>query len=113
MLRFTLTGGQEADINQAEELLVGTQATKVIADKAYDCNRLIDSIEDSDAEAVIPPKKNRKVKRKFDKEAYRTRNTVERLIGRLKQFRRIATRYDKTSTSFASFINCALLFIFS
>jgi transposase len=93
-------------------LLSELKFKKVIADKGYDSNRLISSIHEGDAEAVIPPRKTRLVQRSFDKEAYRSRNTIERLIGRLKQFRRIATRYDKTATSCASFINFAVLFIF-
>ena len=112
LLRFTLTGGQVADINEADQLLASIQTQSVVADRAYDCDRLIHSICEGGAQAVVPPKRNRKVQRYFNKEMYRVRNTVERLIGRLKQFRRIATRYDKTATSFGSFINFVMLFIF-
>jgi putative transposase len=63
------------------------------------------------AEVVIPPKVNRKVLRHYNKELYKERNLIERLFNRIKNFRRVATRYDKTSSSFLSFIQIACVFI--
>ena len=64
---FVLTGGQEADITQAEALIEGHDAGAVIADKGYDSDALVATIEGRGAEAVIPPKKNRIVRRDYDR----------------------------------------------
>jgi transposase len=84
----------------------------VLADKGYDADCIVAAIEnDISAEVVIPPKINRKVLRYYDKELYKQRNLIERLFNRIKNFRRVATRYDKTSSSFLSFIHIACVFI--
>ena len=85
-------------------MLVGIFAGHVIADKAYDSNALVQKIEEMGASPVIPPKSNRKAPRKYEKERYKRRNRVERLFNRLKQFRRIATRYDKLTRRYAAFV---------
>lgn len=79
----------------------------VLADKAYDTDALLDYIAGKNAKAVIPPKANRKKQRKFDQQQYRNRNLVERFFARIKQFRRVATRYDKLASRFASFVALA------
>ena len=76
----------------------------VLVDKADDTNSLLQCIADKNAKAVIPRKANRKDLRKFDKHQYRNRNLVERFFARIKQFRRVATRYDKLASRFASFV---------
>lgn len=102
---FLVTAGQEADVRHAESLLAGCYPScAVVADRAYDSDRLLELIAARDAKAVIPPRRNRKIVRAYDRIIYRYRNIVERAIGCLKQFRRVATRYDKTKSSFASFI---------
>ena len=83
----------------------------LIADRAYDANRLIRTLNIAGVEPVIPPKRNRKKRRLYNKELYKERNIIERLIGRLKQFRRVATRYDKTQNSYLAFISLAALLI--
>jgi transposase len=88
-------------------LLEGLAPDYVIADKGYDGDQLIATIEATGAEAVIPPKSNRKVQREYDKILYRERNHIERLFARLKQCRRIATRYDKTARNFLAFLQLA------
>lgn len=65
ILRFTLTGGQDADINQADTLLDGLPTQKVVADRAYDCDPLINSIRRANAQAVIPPRSNKIVPTRF------------------------------------------------
>ena len=108
-VEFILTGGQEADINQGEALIKGHDAKAVIADKGYDGNDFVAAIEASGAEAVIPPKKNRKFKRDYDKHLYKERNLAERFINRIKQYRRVATRYEKTARNFLGFVHVAAI----
>jgi transposase len=85
----------------------------VLADKGYDSNALVDAIEAKGAAAVIPPKANRLEQREYDADLYKERNQVERFINRLKQFRRVATRYEKTARNFLAFIQLASIIILS
>ena len=78
-------------------------ARNVLGDTAYDSDALREQIAQAGANAVIPPRPNRKVPLLFDPVTYRDRNQVERLINRLKQPRRVATRYDKLADSYAAF----------
>ena len=76
-------------------------AKVLLADKAYDADdRVISPLLEAGKTAVIPPKSNRKNQRKFDKELYKVRHLIENFFAKLKQFRAIATRYDKTSRNF-------------
>lgn len=109
--RLILTGGQVADVTKGEELVAGLGADLVIADKGYDSDRLVGAIEASGAEAVIPPRSNRKEKRGYDKHWYKDRNLVERFIGRVKRCRRIATRYEKTARNYLAFWHLASIVI--
>jgi transposase len=106
-LRFILTGGQRNDCTQALQLLEGIRAGAVLADKGYDADYIIQAAESIGAIPVIPPKSNRKIQREYDKELYKERNLVERLFNKLKHFRRVATRYDKTASAFLAFIHIA------
>jgi transposase len=74
------------------------------ADKAYDTDALLDHLAAHNIEAVIPPPSHRRVQRAFDQHQYKNRNLVERFFCRIKQFRPIATRYDKLAERFASFV---------
>jgi transposase len=112
LVHFTLTAGQVHDSTQALPLLEKIVADYVLADKAYDSNQIVEAIAKMDAEAVIPSKANRRKQRAHDKELYKNRNRIERFFGRLKQFRRIATRYDKLSRRYASFILIAASVIY-
>lgn len=85
------------------------KAEAVLADKGYDADYIVEAVEKIGAIAVIPPKSNRNNPRKYDKELYKERNLVERLFNKLKHFRRVATRYDKTALSFMSFLNIAAI----
>lgn len=107
LARFILMGGQVHDVTQAQALLEDLTPEAVLADKAYDADALLACIENKGAKAVIPPKANRKVKREFDRYQYRNRNLIERFFARIKQFRRVATRYDKLASRFASFVALA------
>ncbi|WP_374756008.1 transposase [Fibrisoma montanum] len=73
----------------------------------YDADALLSWLADSQTQAVIPAKKNRLFKRSFDENLYKDRNKVERYFNKLKQYRRVATRYDKTASCFAGFIYIA------
>jgi transposase len=101
---FILTGGQVHDVTQAQALLENMMPAAVLADKAYDADALLACIDNKDAKAIIPPKANRKKMREFDRHQYRNRNVIERFFARLKQFRRVATRYDKLASRFGSFV---------
>ena len=105
-VRFSITGGQRAHVSQALPLLTGIETGAVIADKGadkeYESNRVLALIRDRGAEVVIPPKSNRKEPWEYDREMYRQRNLIERAFYKLKQWRRIATRYDPRSLYFLS-----------
>lgn len=105
-LRLLLTGGQVNDCTQAEALLAGLPAGCVIADKGYDVERLVLGLEARGVTVCIPPRSN-SPQRPWSKTLYRERNVVERAIARLKQYRRIATRYDKTVRSYEAFTHLA------
>jgi transposase len=79
----------------------------LLGDKGYDSDDIIAAIEDMGIEAVIPSKSNRKVPREIDRETYKLRNLIERMFNKLKNWRRVATRYDKTAASFLAFITIA------
>ncbi len=106
-LRIILTVGQRADITQAEALLLDYDPNAVLADRGYDADRLINLLVDAEVEVVIPAKKSRLTSRSIDENLYKDRNKVERYFNKLKQYRRVATRYEKTATSFAGFIYLA------
>jgi transposase len=100
---FVLTPGNTADCAVAEacvSLIPGV--SKLIADKGYDTNAFRRYLNEQGIKPVIPGKSNRKTCIRFDKLAYKGRNVVERCFCRLKDFRRIATRYDKLARNFFS-----------
>jgi transposase len=106
-----LTPGQAHDATQAEALLDGQEAEHVIADRAYDADRIRATIDAIGAKAVIPPHPRRASVIAYDRHLYKERHLVECFINKLKHFRRIATRYDKTATSFRAFIVLAATLI--
>lgn len=110
-MRLIGSPGQRNDIAFADDLIDGIDADATIADKAYDADRLADRIAESGAEVVIPPKRNRKVQRPYDVEIYKERNRIERFFNKLKQFRRVATRYDKLLANFMGFVKLAAIAI--
>jgi len=100
-----LTPGQAADIRSADALLSRQRARYVLADRAYDARSFREAIEAIGAEPVIPPNPTRKHPASYDRLRYRDRNRIERLVGRLKRFRRIATRYDRRAAYFLAAIH--------
>ena len=110
-VEFLLTGGQEADVTQAEPLMRGHQAGAFILDKAYDSDAVVSAAKRQGAEAVIPSKKDRKVSRDYDRHLYRERMKVEWFINLIKQYRRVATRYEKTARNFLGFVHVASIMV--
>ena len=106
-LRFSITAGQVHDVTAAADLLKGEKAGAVLADKAYDSKDLRDLIAGMDAQAVIPSKRNRKIPIPHDEVIYKHRNQIERCFGRMKHFRRFATRYDRRTIHFTGFVHLA------
>ena len=102
-----MSGANVADITEAPRLLeYATGMGAVLADKGYDANALTEQIATAGAEVIIPPRSNRKTLRRYDTHRYKARNLVERFFNQLKQFRRIATRYEKLADHFAAMVTC-------
>ena len=110
-IRLIGTPGQRNDIALAHDLVEGIKADAMLADKGYDADHLIERIAQTAIGVVIPPKRNRKVQRAYDAELYKERNRIERFFSKLKQFRRVATRYDKLLTNFMGFVKLAAIAI--
>ena len=110
-IRLILTGGQVADVTQGAALVAKIPTTAVSADKGDDSDALVEAIESGQAQANIPPRSNRKTKRNVDWHRYKGRHLVECFFNRIKQFRRIATRYDKLANRFAAFLHLACAYI--
>ena len=108
-IRYELTPGQAHDAPPCKRLLDRLQPGQhVLADKAYDADWIRAMIWEQGAIDVIPAKANRKLPAEFNAEIYRERNKIERFFGRLKaSFRRLATRYEKTSNNFLAMIKLA------
>ena len=100
---FALTPGPACDLDGAEILLPLIEAQTVLADKGYDADeRVILPLAAAGKTPVIPPKRNRKIQRDYDRELYQSRHLIENFFCKLKQYRAIATRYDKTARNFLS-----------
>ena len=99
-----LTGGQAGDCPHLPELIARVPTEAVIADKAYDSNDNRRVIAARGAQAVIPPKKNRVEQIEYDRHLYKERHVVECYFGKLKQYRRVATRYEKKAANFLGFV---------
>jgi transposase len=111
-LGFFLSRGQAHDLQGADALVPHMQADTLLADKAFDADeRLIKPLLAAGKTVVIPPKSNRKTPRPFDKEIYKARHLIENFYCKLKQFRAIATRYDKTARNFLAAIHLAATII--
>ena len=109
---FFLTPGQAHDLEGADALLPQMQADALLADKAFDADqRVIEPLRAAGKTFVIPPKSNRKVQRTFDKAMYKARHLMENFFCKLKQYRAIATRYDKTARNFLAAIHLAAAII--
>lgn len=108
-VRFILTAGQRGDAPQAEPLIEGLPAQVVMADTAYDADHLRQAIADKGAVAVIPNNPSRAKKYSLDKHLYAQRHLVECCFSKLKQFRRVATRFEKTARNYLAVVTLAAI----
>ena len=99
-IRAIITAGADADCRYGKALIEGFSAEHLLADKAYDTSKIINYAIDNNMNIVIPPKKNRKVKREYDAHIYKHRHLVENAFMHLKQWRGIAFRFAKRTSSF-------------
>lgn len=104
-VRLLLTPGQASEYGQAEALIQGFTFEAVLADKGYDSDAFVEVIQRRGAEVIIPSKKNRLNPRGLDRDLYKARNLVERFFQKLKQFRRIATRYERLARNYQSMLS--------
>jgi transposase len=103
LLKIFITPGQQSDITKAPDLIAGLQPSYVIGDKGYDCDAFVQQIIRQNAIPVIPPRSNRTNPRIIDKHIYKERHLVECFFNKVKNYRRIFSRFDKTSLSYESF----------
>jgi len=106
-VRFAITAGQKGDAPQADALIEGLPAEVVMADAAYDSERLRDAIASKGAIAVIPNNPSRARKYPLDKHLYADRHLIECCFSKLKQFRRVATRFEKTARHYLAVVTIA------
>lgn len=112
-VRFILTGGRRNDITQAEAPIEDLPAGCVLADKAYDADHFRHAVRAIGATAVIPASKSRSRRSSHDRHIYKERNLVERFFDRIKQFRRIATRYEQTARAYLSMVRLVAVVIWT
>jgi transposase len=108
-----VTEGTTADCTQAGKLVEGIDADNLIADKGYDSDEVVTLARDAGMRVVIPPKKNRRERREYDTYLYRLRHLVENAFLKLKQWRGIATRYAKNTTSFLAAVHIRCIAIWA
>ena len=111
LIRYLLLPGNAAEVSGLLPLTDGIATNEVIADKAYDSDHIRKSLAVRGIIAVIPSRSNRRHPYPLDKDEYRTRHLVENYFSSIKDFRRIATRYDKTDSSFAGMVDLVAAFI--
>ena len=110
-VRFALTAGQAGDAPQAPPLIGGLAADVFLADAAYDSDALRAALAAKRAQAVIPNNPSRATKHPFDKALYAERHLVECCFSKLKQFRRVATRYEKTAKNYLAVVAIAAIIL--
>ena len=112
-VRLAVAGGTVADCSQALPLIAGIEAECLLADKAYDTNEIIATVQALGMDPVIPPKSNRKQKRDYDRALYRLRHLVENGFLEFKQWRGVATRYAKRTASYLAACQLRAVMIWS
>src|SRR5262249_28490226 len=105
-LTFDVTGGEAHEVKGYDTLmkLHDVDPDRLLGDKGYDSDEIRDDLVERGIEPVIPPRSNRKTQIEYDRKAYKRRNLIERCVNRLKQFRRIPTRYEKTARAYLSML---------
>ena len=109
-LSLLLSGGQESEITYAERLISKYHSQYLLADRGYDSDAFRAILKKKNVIPVIPGRKNRLRSIDYDKHIYKERNIIERCFGRLKEFRRVATRYDKTAVMLHGTLLVATIF---
>jgi transposase len=112
-VRIFITAGTTADCTQACQLVEGIDAENLLAGKGYDSDKIVAYALEANMQAVIPPKKNRREQREYDKYLYRMRHLVENAFLHLKQWRGIATRYAKNTASFLAAVHIRCIAIWA
>ena len=110
-VRFFVTAGTVADCKFALPLIRGMTIEMLLADRGYDTDEILNFCKENGIEAVIPPKKNRKIQRDYDEYIYKLRHLVENAFLKLKQWRGVATRYAKSSSAFLGAVIVRSLFL--
>ena len=108
-----ITKGTTADCTQAHKLIEGMDAENLLADRGYDSDAIVKQAQNANMNVVIPPKKNRKEQREYDKDLYKCRHLVENAFLHLKRWRGIATRYAKNSASFLEAVHIRCIAIWT
>ena len=108
-VKVLIRGGNVADCTEACNLIDGIEAENLVADRGYDTNEIVEAATKAGMQAVIPPKKNRKEQRNYDRHIYKIRHLVENAFLHLKQWRGVATRYAKRSSSFLAIVQIRCL----
>ena len=106
-----LTEGQVHDVTKAHTMLKEALSTTVIADKGYDSNAVVEQIEAHGSRAVIPPRRNRIVKRDCDRHVFKSRFLVEHFFQKIKRCRRVATRFEKLAVTFLGMVLLACILV--
>jgi len=99
-----LTGAEAADSPHLPGLIAGIATEAVLADKGYDSDANRAAIRRQGARPCLPPRKNRSEPIEYDRHLYKERNVIERYFAWVKQYRRVATRYDKKAANFLGFV---------
>jgi transposase len=107
LVRFTLIPGQHYDTVGVAPLIQSADFKGLIADKAFDVEWIVDEMGKQKAHVVIPQRKNRLIKRPFDKSIFKWRHLIENFFAKRKEFKRIAMRSDKTDESFKAMLYLA------
>jgi putative transposase len=101
---LALSGSEASDSPRLPGLIAGVTTAAVLADKGYDADANRAAIRKAGAAPGIPPRKNRTQPVEYDRHLYKERNVVERYFARVKQYRRVSTRYDKKAANFLGFV---------
>ncbi len=106
--RLHLSAGNEADISHAQSVLEEVPAAMVVADKGYDSDAFRAWLRARGTQPCIPPRSNRNLPEKYCRRAYKKRHVVENFFERIKNYRRVATRYDKLAITYLGFVYLAV-----
>jgi transposase len=112
-VRMVMTHGTAADCTQARCLIEGITAEHLMADRGYDSDAIVQQAENQGMRPVIPPRKNRKIPREYDKDLYKLRHLVEKAFLHIKRWRGIATRSAKNTASFLSAVQIRCIAIWA